>query len=208
MYRLWETGYEIVEAVKTDRGQESFLHTWSAKCFYSMISKATGIDMSRASDFKLLDRKAVLVLLNMKEKKIFFRALSSWVGFKSTKTEFAVQERAVGESKWSTWSLFKYVLSNVSSFSTAPMQIVTIMGAIMFVDSLSSYGGEYVVSENHWYCFRCFSTVILLLSFMGSLTMISLGIIGYYISQIYEEVKGRPRYIISEECGNGENDKL
>ncbi len=91
MYRLWEQGYEIIEAVKTDRGKESVLHRLSAQCFYKIISKVTDIDMSRASDFKLLDRKAVNVLLNMKEKNAFFRALSSWIGFKTTQVEFEVK---------------------------------------------------------------------------------------------------------------------
>ena len=111
MYRLWEQGFEIVEGVKASRGKESGLHSFAAKCFYSLISDATNIDMSHASDFKLLDRKAVNVLLNMPEKNAFFRALSSWVGFKSTQIEYDVQEREIGESKWSTKSLVKYAIT-------------------------------------------------------------------------------------------------
>lgn len=84
MYRLWQEGYEVVEGIKISRGKESPVHTFAASCFYKLIGSATGFDMSRASDFKLLDRKAVNVLLNMKEKNAFFRALSSWVGFKTT----------------------------------------------------------------------------------------------------------------------------
>ena len=114
MYRLWEQGYEIVEAVKTDRGKETFLHALSVKCFYGIISRVTRIDMNRASDFKLLDRNAITVLLNIREKNVFFRALSSWIGFKTAQVEFEVQERLEGESKWSTWSLIKYAISNVT----------------------------------------------------------------------------------------------
>ena len=132
MYGLWEQGYEVVEAVKADRGKESFLHRISAKCFYKLISKATNIDMSHASDFKLLDRKAVNVLLNMPEKNAFFRALSSWIGFKTVQVEYDVQEREVGESKWSTRSLIKYAITNITSFTSVPMQIVTVLGGIMF----------------------------------------------------------------------------
>ena len=200
MYRLWEQGYEVVEAVKSSRGEESMLHTVCAKCFYSMISKAIDIDMQHASDFKLLDRKALLVLLNMKEKHAFFRALSSWIGFKTTQIEFDVQERTEGESKWSPWSLVKYALSNIAAFSTAPMQIVTVLGFLMFLSSL-------VLSVNSLYqkfagiAVDGFTTVILLQLFTGSIMMISLGIIGYYISKIYEEVQDRPRWIVSETCG-------
>ena len=205
MYRLWEQGYEIVEAVKTDRGQESKLHEMSAKCFYRIISKSTGIDMSRASDFKLLDRKAILVLLNMKEKNAFFRALSSWIGFKSTQVEFEVQERTKGESKWSTWSLIKYAISNISSFSAAPMQLVTGMGIVMFI-SMIVLGITAIYQKVSGIALGGFTTVILLQLFSGSIIMVSLGIIGYYISKIYEEVKNRPRFIISEECGNREKE--
>ncbi len=138
MYRLWEQGYEIVEGVKSDRGKESGLHKFAAKSFYNIMSSSVGFDMSRASDFKLLDRKAMNVLLNMKEKNAFFRALSSWIGFKSTEVEYEVREREVGTSKWNTRSLIKYAVTNITSFTSAPMQIVTIMGIIVFRVGLSS----------------------------------------------------------------------
>ena len=200
MYRLWEDGYEIIEAVKSDRGKESLGHKMAAGTFYRIISKSTGIDMSRASDFKLLDRKAVLAIINMKEKQAFFRALSSWVGFKKTQIEFEVQEREAGESKWSTKSLFKYALTNITSFSTAPMQIVTGLGIVMFIVMLS-FGGIAIYQKIAGIALGGFTTVILLLLFIGSIMMISLGIIGYYIAKIYDEVKARPRYIVSQRKG-------
>lgn len=200
MYRLWEEGWEIIEAVKSDRGEESALHAFSAKMFYNLISSATRIDMSRASDFKLLDRKAVNVLLNMKEKHSFFRALSSWIGFRSTQIEFEVQERTAGTSKWSTRSLIKYALSNISSFSTAPLQLVTILGVIMFIMSVVM-GGIALVQKIMGTALGGFTTVIILQLFSGSITMISLGIIGYYIAKIYEEIQRRPKFIVSECCG-------
>lgn len=206
MYRLWEQGYEIVEAVKTDRGKESALHKLSAQCFYKIISKVTDIDMSRASDFKLLDRKAVNVLLNMKEKNAFFRALSSWIGFKTTQVEFEVKERTVGESKWSTRALIKYAISNVTSFSAAPMQIVTILGILMLCASVV-LGITALYQKFTGIALGGFTTVIIIQLFTGSIIMISLGIIGYYIAKIYEEIKGRPRYVVSETCGKDKTDE-
>lgn len=197
MYNKWLEGYEVVEAVKRDRGRESAFHTLFARLFYSMISKATKLDMMHASDFKLLDRKAVLVLLNMRESNAFFRALSSWIGFKTVQVEFDVQERTEGSSKWSVWSLVKYAITNISSFSTAPMQIVTILGVILFVLSV----GLSVETFTRWLsgtALEGFTTVIIFQSFSSSIIMISLGIIGFYISRIYVEIKGRPRYIISK----------
>ena len=203
MYRLWEAGYEVIEGVKSSRGKESRIHAWAAKTFYRLISAAVGFDMSSASDFKLLDRKVVDSLLEMPERNAFFRALSSWVGFKATSVSFEVQEREVGESKWSTRALVKYALSNISSFSTAPMQIVTILGILMLVISavLGCISlGQKIMGQ----AVEGFTTVILIQLFSSSIIMISLGIIGYYIARIYEEIKGRPRYIISAVCGKND----
>ena len=197
MYHLWEQGYEVIEGVKHSRGEEGALHRASAKTFYKIISKATGIDMSRASDFKLLDRKAVDALLEMPERNAFFRALSSWVGFRSTSVEFDVQERTEGESKWSTKSLIRYAMTNIVAFSSAPMQFVTYAGIAVFLLGII-LGIQTLVKYFLGHSIEGFTTVILLILLIGSIIMISLGIIGYYISKIYEEVKGRPRYLISK----------
>ncbi len=196
MYRLWEQGYEVVEGVKHSRGNESLAHKASAGLFYKIISKAVGIDMSRASDFKLLDRKAVNALLDMPEKNAFFRALSSWIGFKSTSVEFDVREREEGVSKWSTRSLIRYAVTNIVAFSSAPMQFVTGAGVFMFLLTIV-LGIQTLVHYFTGNAVEGFTTVILLLLLIGSILMISLGIIGYYIAKIYEEVKGRPRYLIA-----------
>lgn len=201
MYRLWEQGYEVVEGRKASRGEESGLHSFAAKTFYAIISRAAGIDMANASDFKLLDRKAVDVLIHMRERNAFFRALSSWIGFKGTYVEFDVQARQAGESKWSTRALTRYALNNISSFSTAPMQIVTVLGVLMFAVSVV-LGVIALVQKLCGQALEGFTTVILIQLFSGSLTMICLGIMGYYIAKIYEEIKGRPRYIISSTCGH------
>lgn len=107
MYRLWENGYEIVEGPKSSRGEEGKLHALVVKAFYSIISAAVGYDMTHASDFKLLDRKVVNILVNMRERNAFFRAMSFWVGFRTAHVEFDVRQREAGASKWSTLSLVK-----------------------------------------------------------------------------------------------------
>lgn len=200
MYRLWQDGYEVVEGIKTSRGKESKLHTLCAGTFYRIISKATGVDMSKASDFKLLDRKAVDALLAMPERAPFFRALSSWIGFKTVSVPFAVQERTAGTSKWSVWKLIKYAIRNITSFSGAPLQFVTLMGWIMFVASIA-LGIQSLYKYFTGTALEGFTTVILLQLIIGSVLMISLGIIGHYISRIYDEIKARPRYLINKRCG-------
>lgn len=196
MYKLWKDGYEIVEGVKSYRGEEKITHSLAANRFYKIMSKETGTDMSDSSDYKLLDRKVINTLLNMPEKNTFFRALSSWVGFKKTSVRYDVAKREGGESKWSRMSLIKYALSNITSFTTRPMYIilycgiaVLIMGIVLSIIALvQKFTGNSIGG---------FTTVIILLCFTSSVIMLSIGVIGYYIAKIYEEVKGRPRYIIS-----------
>lgn len=196
MYRLWEQGYEVIEGVKKSRGKESILHRASAGMFYKIMSKAVQIDMSRASDFKLMDRKAVEALLSMPERNAFFRALSSWVGYRTTSVEFDVQERTEGESKWSTWSLIKYAVRNIVGFSSAPLQMITVAGVLTLLLAVV-LGIQSLVKYFCGHALEGFTTVILLLLIIGSLIMLSLGVIGIYIAKIYEEVKGRPRYFIA-----------
>ena len=203
MYRLWEQGYEVVEGIKEDRGEESGLHKFAANSFYGLISKATGMDMSSSSDFKLLDRKVVDTLNSLPERNVFFRALSFWVGYKKTSVSYCVQERTAGESKWSTRSLVKYALTNIASFSSAPLHIVTVLGFVMLAVSLV-LGVISLVQKLSGVALGGFTTVILILLFASSIIMISLGIIGYYIARIYDEIKGRPRYLISRTCGEKE----
>ena len=205
MYRLWEQGYEVIEGVKRSRGKESILHRASAGMFYKIMSKAVQIDMSRASDFKLMDRKAVEALLSMPERNAFFRALSSWVGYRTTSVEFGVQERTEGESKWSTWSLIKYAVRNIVGFSSAPLQMITVAGVLTLLLAVV-LGIQSLVKYFCGHALEGFTTVILLLLIIGSLIMLSLGVIGIYIAKIYEEVKGRPRYFIARKISGRKKD--
>ena len=199
MYRLWQEGYQVVEGVKVGRGRENPLHTLAARTFYSAISGAMGVDMSKASDFKLLDRRAVDVLIAMREKNAFFRALSSWIGFSTAQVEFEVQPRLEGQSKWSVRSLVRYAVTNIAAFSAAPLQIVTLLGAVVFLCSVA-LGLWSLWQKFTGQALEGFTTVILLQLFIGSILMVCLGIIGYYIGKIYEELKDRPRYILAEQC--------
>ncbi len=200
MYRLWEEGYEVVEGVKEDRGQESAMHRFAANSFYAILSRASGFNMADASDFKLLDRKVVDTLNQMPERNVFFRALTHWVGFKKTSVSYRVRERTAGESKWSTKSLIKYALTNIVSFSSAPLHIVTVLGVLMLAAAVV-FGVISLVQKLMGEALAGFTTVILLQLFSSSIIMISLGIIGMYISKIYTETQRRPRYVISEISG-------
>ena len=200
MYRLWEAGFEVIEGVKEDRGRENILYKGMSALFYKLMSSATKIDMSRASDFKLMDRRAVDALVSLPERNTFFRALSSWVGYKTAQVGFEVQEREVGQSKWSTLSLIKYAVNNITSFTTKPLHLVTGMGIIFLILAVIQ-GIEALVRYARGMALEGFTTVILIELIIGSVVMISLGIIGSYIAKIYDEVKGRHRYIVSGTVG-------
>ncbi len=201
MWELWQQGAEVVEGIKSKRGKESFFYKISAGLFYKIMSKLIKMDMNASSDFKLLDRKVVNVLLELPERNTFFRALTFWAGFRTESVEYEVGDRAFGTSKWSLLSLMKYAVSNATSFSTLPLQIVTFLGVlsigasvILAIQTLVNYFiGEAVEG---------FTTVILLILIIGGFIMLSLGVIGHYLARIYEEVKGRPKYIISQVTDN------
>ena len=197
MLGLWRDGYEVIEGVKRSRGTESFFHRFAAGTFYRLMSNATHMDMSRASDFKLMDRKAVNAILSLPEKNAFFRALSSWVGYKTTFVEFDVQERTAGTSKWSSRSLVSYAVRNITSFSSAPLQLITLCGGIVLALAVV-LGVQTLVRYFSGTAVEGFTTVILLILLIGSVLMLSLGLIGYYLAQIYNELKNRPRYLIAE----------
>lgn len=203
MYRLWEQGYKVVNGVKSDRGQESAFHKLAAKAFYATMSAIVRLDMRKASDYKLLDREVVEALLAMPERNYFFRALSEWVGYPSTSVEYDVRERAYGKTKWTTWSLYRYALTNITSFSAIPLHLITALGCFVFVVAVV-FGLIALVQYFKGTAVEGFTTVILLLLLIGSVIMISLGIIGYYISKIYEEIKQRPKYLVAVRTGEKE----
>jgi len=198
MYKLWlHNDVDIVEGRKAKRGKETLFYRLSAGFFYKLLKLASGINLENASDFKLLDRKVVDILVKMPEKQTFFRAMPGWLGFRTEQVLFEVPDRGEGRSKWSMKSLIKLAVTAITSYSSLPMQIVTVCGLgfmvfalILLIQTLyMKISGQAVEG---------FTTVIILLLAIGSIIMFSLGVIGVYISKIYEEVKSRPKYIVSD----------
>lgn len=201
MYRMWEDGYRVVEGKKISRGKENIIHTFCSNTFYKLINRASKMDMNNASDFKLLDRKAVNALLTIKEQKPFFRALSSWVGFKTGTVEFEVRERVAGESRWSVKSLISYAITNITSFSTTPMQISTAFGGISLLLAVAAIVlyAVFGADASFW-----LPTLVIALFVLGGFTLISMGLIAYYIGKIYRQSLRRPIYIVGDTCGGVE----
>lgn len=201
MLELHRQGFEVVEAVKASRGKEGFVYKFFAKTFYRIMRSSSSVDLDGASDYKLMDRKVIDALKELPERITFFRALSSWVGFRTAKIEFNVAPRMAGKSKWSFKKLAIFAINNITSFTNLPMQLVTGMG-LLFLLFAFGIGIQSLVNYFSGTAQEGFTTVYMLVLFAGSLIMIGLGIIGYYLSKIYEEVKQRPRYIISIDTKN------
>ncbi|MDR2736130.1 MAG: glycosyltransferase family 2 protein [Gracilibacteraceae bacterium] len=198
MEKLWrEQGYDVVEGVKEGRGRESLLKRLAVRTFYGLFRKSTGIDLDAASDFKLLDRKVVEAWRRMPERNTFFRGMSAWLGFRRVQLPFVVQERTMGETKWSLRALIRLAAHSITSYTSAPLYVVSGLGAVLLLGAVI-IGIQTLVSKLLGYAETGFTTVIILQLFIGSCVMMSLGVIGVYISKIYEETKKRPRYIIQE----------
>lgn len=201
MIEKWhETGVDIVEATKVDRGQESLFSRSGAGLFYFLWNRLSGFEMRGASDFKLLSRKAVDAYLKMDERNVFFRGMTAWIGFSRIQVPFEVPERASGKSSWSVLRRVRLAMDGISGFSSLPLHLVTMAGLVFLFFSLA-FGIYTLVLQITGRSVSGFATVILLLLIIGSFLMISLGIIGLYLARIYDEIKARPRYIVSESIG-------
>ncbi|MDD5206432.1 MAG: glycosyltransferase family 2 protein [Desulfobacterales bacterium] len=198
MLRLWEKeGYEIVEGVKESRGRETLINKVGAFLFYRALQKLSGFNLNNASDFKLLDSKVVAALRLMNERNTFFRGMTAWVGFKRKTLPFQVADRRSGKSKWSLFNLCALAVTAITSFSPLPLQIITFLGVMFLLGSII-LGVQTLYVKFNGMAVSGFTTVILLLLIIGSILMISLGIVGTYIAKIFDEVKFRPRYLIAE----------
>ncbi|MDD3958851.1 MAG: glycosyltransferase family 2 protein [Clostridiaceae bacterium] len=201
MIRLWrEEGYEIVEGVKSDRGREGVFSRLQAKLFYSMFRRMSGYDLSNASDYKLLDRKVVLKWRTLGEHNTFFRGLSAWLGFRRVSFPFEVAERQTGRSRWKISSLLRLSVHAIVSFSAIPLHLISFIGAIFLIGTLILLI-QTLVNYFSGGAADGFTTVIIVTLAIGACVMISLGLIGTYVALIFDEVKNRPRYIISEDTG-------
>lgn len=197
MVRTWrESGVDIVEAVKSDRGKETIFSKLGAGLFYSLWSRFSGFDIRGASDFKLLNRRAVDAYLQLDERNVFFRGMTAWIGFQRAQIPFEVASRAGGQSNWSVFKKLRLAVNGISGFSSIPLQLVTFVGIAFLIFSVV-FGVYTLVLQLTGHSVSGFATVILLLLIIGSLLMISLGIIGIYLARIYDEIKHRPRYLVS-----------
>ncbi|MDP4109643.1 MAG: glycosyltransferase family 2 protein [Bacillota bacterium] len=187
MLTLMESGHEnIIDGIKITRGKESGIHRLYAKTFYRLYKAATGINLDNSSDFKLFDRHVAEALCGMREAYPFFRGLAGWAGFTRAPYYFTVDERLEGGSRFTPIKLMRLAFGALLSFSAKPLYLIFYAGVLMLVLAAALLIGT-----------RGMALEISVL-FTDSAILISLGVIGFYLARIYEEVKKRPRYIVSE----------
>lgn len=200
MIEKWRMGADAVEGKKSYRGRESASHRLSAKLFNGIMSSATGCDMSGASDFILLSRHALDAVLEYGEEGSFFRALAQFVGFSHDTVTYEVKPRQKGSGKFTLKKLIAYALKNIASFSSMPLYISLILGIITVISSMI-LGILKLFGIN----LHSITLGIIILMIIGGMILCCLSVVGFYISRIYDEVKARPKYLISEKTG-GIND--
>ncbi len=200
MYELYLEGYDIVEGIKQQRQKESIFHRAFAKLFYSMFNRAIGMDIKDASDFKMVSRRVIDVLINMPERERFFRGLTFWTGFRMTTVVYEVRPRAAGDSKWSFKKLVKYAVQNIISFSSMPLSLISFIAAIMLVLALV-FGIRALRLYIAGLAAGGITTVVMLILMTGGLILMALSIVGRYIASVYNELKARPRYLVDRTVG-------
>lgn len=205
MIKVWqEKKVDIVECVKIYRGNESFFYKIGSIIFYSLLKFSSGLDIRNSSDFKLISQKVVDAYKQFNESLIFYRGIIADIGFTKFQIPFSVKERVSDRTKWSFWSRVKYAIDIATSYSSLPINLITYIGILTLI--ISIIGIVHTLYEKiKGSAVSGFTTVIILILFLGSLLMISIGIIGIYIGKIFIEVKSRPKYIIKESLNFKEN---
>ena len=194
----WRNGNKIVECIRKDRDKQSTSYRIFADTFYKILNKLTNLELADSLDYKILDRQVVEDLKKLNENNVFFRGLVEWVGYEKKQIEVEIRQREGDTSKFSFKSLSKLAITAITSFSSSLLNLVLILGGIFMIGAII-LGVQTIWNKIFGHAVDGFTTVIILLLITGSCILFSLGIIGMYVARIYNEVKARPRYIVSEE---------
>ncbi|MEG0641264.1 MAG: glycosyltransferase family 2 protein [Clostridium sp.] len=194
-----ENGYDSVAAKRVKRNGESKLRGYFSKKFYNIINKISDINIEvGATDYRIMSRKMVNSVLEIKEYHRFTKGIFEWVGYDTKWIEYESEEREVGDSKWSFWSLFKYAIEGIISFSTTPLKISSIIGIIFAIMSFIYFTFTFLKTLITGIDMPGYPSIICMITFLGGIQLIALGIIGEYLSRVYMETKRRPHYFIKE----------
>ncbi|NPV40828.1 MAG: glycosyltransferase family 2 protein [Anaerolineae bacterium] len=195
----WKEGFEVVYAVRRKREGESWFKLFTASAFYRVIYRITDVKIPLdTGDFRLMDRKVVNVMGKMRERHRFLRGMAAWVGYRQVGVEYDRKERFAGSTKYPLSKMLKLALNAITSFSYFPLQMATYLGFVCAALSIVAIPVVIVLRLSHGAALLGQATTLIMVLFLGGVQLITLGILGEYIGRIYDEVKGRPLYIVSE----------
>lgn len=198
----WRDGYQVVYGQRLDRSTDGPVHKFFAKVFYKIYNGLVDTDIPEgAGDFRLLDRRAVDALNSIGERSRFNKGLYSWIGYKSIGVPYSVVERKHGRSKWSFTQLLTFAIDGLTSFTTIPLRVWSLLGVIISLFALVYAGGFLFRTLVFGTDLPGFPSLIISVMFFSGIQLISLGVLGQYIGRVYEEVKARPLFIVAEELG-------
>jgi len=206
MLAEWRAGADMVLAKRGNRGKDSVFKRESAKWFYRFHNRVSSVSIpENVGDFRLLDRAAVDALKQLPEQQRFMKGLFAWIGFRTKTLEYERKERIVGKSKFSVWKLWNFALDGITSFSTAPLRIWTYLGVVVALLTLVYAGFMVVKKLTGNVDVPGYASLFVAVLFLGSLQLISIGVLGEYIGRIYIESKRRPQYIVRKIYQSQEN---
>ena len=199
MLEYWEQGYQDVYAKRSNRGKEGWLRTKLSLLFYKILDHSTRFDvLQNVGDFRLLDRQCINALRKLRESERYTKGMFCWIGFKKKEITFDRGDRVAGDSNWNFWSLFNLAIEGITSFTTAPLRFATVLGAFVALIAfcfMLFYGVKTIAFGEQ---VRGFTTLIVVILFMGGIQLMTIGVLGEYIGRIFNETKKRPTYLASE----------
>ena len=198
----WQEGYEVVVARRVDRSSDSFLKYRSASLFYRVHNWIAQQKIPHdVGDFRLIDRQVIEALKTLPERRRFMKGLFAWVGFRTATVDYVRQPRTVGRTKFSGWKLWNFALEGITSFSTAPLEIWTYIGATISV--FSFLYGLLIVAKTLFFGIDVpgYASLLVSILFLGGIQLLGIGILGQYLGRVYVEIKQRPNYIVRRTFG-------
>jgi glycosyltransferase involved in cell wall biosynthesis len=202
----WREGYDVVYATRRSRQGESWVKRFTANVFYRTIDSLSQVPIPRnTGDFRLLDRRVVDALKQMPERTRFMKGLFAWVGFKQTSVIYDRPSRYKGETKWNYWKLWNFAIDGITSFSFLPLKVWSYVGLLVAIPSF--FYASFLVIRTLIYGidFPGYASIMVAVLFLGGVQLVSLGVLGEYLGRVYEEVKGRPLYLVRESYGFDSN---
>ncbi|MDN5371241.1 MAG: polyisoprenyl-phosphate glycosyltransferase [Carnobacterium sp.] len=199
MIHWWEEGYDDVYAVRIEREGETWFKKWTSNTYYTLLQKVAKVKVyPQAGDFRLLDKKCIVALRQLREHERYTKGMYGWIGFKKKEISYIAEPRAAGETKWKLSALLNLALNGITSYSTMPLRIWSIIGFIISMFAFIYMAIEIIRTALFGAEVAGYPSLIAGILFLGGIQLISLGIIGEYLGRVFVETKERPVYFIQE----------